>query len=271
MFHNTSNPGTPPIGWVTAVAAGRVPGWRLIDKWGRNAAVGTGSTPIISNTLGGDFWAPTAASTVRIKAGGNAADDTAGAGARTINIQGLDENYLTINEDIVTAGASASVSTTKTFTRVYRAFVTEVGTYRGANTAEMVIENTAGTADIITIDAHDGGQGQSLHCQYSAPANTNVYLAHFFYNVDSAKLNDVHIKVTDDISIVSAPFGSTRTLLEFEGVQGNIVLVPNTPILLNKPGIVTPSDIWVEGAVASATSIVTARMQLLLQSTDKAF
>jgi len=258
-------------GWVVRVAAGLVPGWKFIDKWGRNGVVGTTREPIVSESLGGDFWHPTAASTIRIKAGGNAADDTAGAGARKINVEGLDENYQLVNEDIVTAGASASASTTTTFTRVFRAFVVEAGTYGGTNTAEIMIENTAGTADIITVDAHDGGQGQSLHCQYSAPVNTNVYLVHLFYNADTTKVNDVHLKVTDDISIVTAPFGATRTLVEFEGVVEKVVLVPYTPILLNKPGITTPTDIWVEGAVASGSSIISARMQLLVESTDGAF
>jgi len=261
----------PNQDWYTRVAAGDVPGWKLIDKWGRNGVVGSALEPIISETLAGDFWHPTAASTVRIKAGGNAADDAAGAGARKINIQGLDENYQLVNEDIITAGASASASTTTTFTRVFRAFVTETGTYLGTNTAELIIENTAGTEDIITVDAHDGGQGQSLHCQYSAPANTNVYLIHFFYNADTTKVNDVHIKVTDDISTVVAPFGAKRTLVEFEGVVEKVVLVPASPILLNKPGIVTPTDVWVEGAVASGTSTISCRMQLLIESTDGAF
>jgi hypothetical protein len=272
MLSTTGIKHNSATGWIVDVAAGNVPGWKLIDKWGRNGVVGAALEPIVSETLAGDFWHPIAASTIRIAAGGNAADSAAGLGAQKINVQGLDENYLTVNEDIITAGAGASASTTTTFTRVFRAFVTEVGTYRGTNTAEMLIENTAGTEDIITVDGHDGnGQGQSLHCQYSAPANTNVYLAHFFYNVDSTKVNDVHLKVTDDISIVSAPFGATRTLIEFEGVVRDVVLVPNSPILLNKPGITTPSDIWIEGKVSSATSIVTARMQLLIQSTDGAF
>ena len=261
----------PTREWYQRVSAGEVPGFKLVDKWGRNGNVGTTLEPIVSETLAGDYWAPTTASTVRVKAGGNANDDAAGTGARTLNIEGLDENYLLANEDITLAGASASSSTTTTFTRVFRAFVKTAGTYRGANAAEIVIENTAGTADIITVDAHDGGQGQSLHCQYSAPINTRVYLIHFFYNTDSTKTNDAHIKVIDDISITSAPFGASRTLIEFEGVNDAVVLVPASPILLNKPGITTPTDILVEGAVASATSVISSRMQLLIESTDGAF
>lgn len=257
--------------WFQQVAAGRVPGYKLIDKWGRNTTVGTVIEPIVSETLAGSFWAPTNAASIRIKAGGDVLDTADGTGARKINVQGLDQNYEIASEDIVTNGALASASTAITFIRVFRAFVVETGTYRGANADEILIENTAGTADIITVDAHAGGQGQSLHCQYSAPVNTKVYLIHLFYNTDTSKLNDVHLRVTDDISVVSAPFGSTRTMVEFEGVQDSLSFVPVSPILLNKPGIETPSDIWVAGSVTSSTSLITARMQLLIESTDGAF
>lgn len=253
--------------WYQRVSEGLVPNYKIVDKWGRNEVVGTVLEPIISSSLAGAFWTPTAASTVRIKAGGDANDTSGGTGAREIEVEGLDENYALASETITTNGASASTSTTTTFTRVHRAFVTKAGTYGGSNAAEIMIENTAGTVDIITVDAHSStGQGQSLHCQYSAPANSKVWLIFASYNVDTTKTNDVHLRVTDDISAVAAPFGATRTLAEYEGVVRDAVLQPPSPILLTRPGIVTPMDVWIEGSVSATTSIATARMQLLLRT-----
>ena len=253
--------------WYQRVAEGLVPNYSIVDKWGRNAAVGTVLEPIISEALSGVFWQPTAGSTIRVAAGGDAADTVDGNGARTIVVEGLDENFAFVSETITLAGALASASTSATFCRVTRAFVDTVGTYNGSNEAEIVVEITAGTADVITIDSHAGGQGQSLHAQYSAPANSKIWLLNMFYSVDSTKTNDVHIRVLDDISKVTAPFGARRTLVEFEGVVNNIDFTPSAPIRINKPGISTPLDIWIEGAVSATTSIVTARMQLLVQTT----
>lgn len=251
--------------WYERVAQDLVPNYSIIDKWGRNGAVGTTGDAIVSETLAGVFWTPTAASTVRIKAGGNANDTIAGTGARKIIIQGLDENYEFATETINTNGASASSSTTTTFTRLFRAFVDEVGTYRGLNLGEIILENTAGTSDIITVDFQSGtGTGQSLHCQYSVPANNRVWLLALHYAVDGTKTNDVRLMVTDDISAVAAPFGASRLLVEFEGVTTDIAYIPPAPFLLNKPGIQSPIDIWVEGLVSASTSIVSARMQLLI-------
>lgn len=253
--------------WYQRVSQGLVPKYTLVDKWGRNSSVGTVLEPIISETLAGSFWQPTTGSTIRVKAGGDAADASGGAGARTIVVEGLDDSYASASETITLAGVAASASTTTVFTRVHRAFVVTVGAYNGSNTAEIVVENTAGSVDIITISAHAGGQGQSLHAQYSAPANTQVWLLNMFYSVDSTKTNDVHIRALDDISTVTVPFGARRTLIEFEGVKTNIDFTPTAPIKINKPGITSPLDIWIEGAVGATTSIVTARMQLLLFDT----
>jgi hypothetical protein len=253
--------------WYQRVAQGLVPKYTIVDKWGRNAVVGSVLEPIVSEALAGSFWQPTVGSTIRVAAGGDVADTTDGAGARTIIVEGLNENYALVSETIILAGALASASTSATFCRVHRAFVDTVGTYGGSNADEIMVENTAGTADIITIDAHANGQGQSLHAQYSAPANTLIWLLNMFYSVDSTKTNDVHIKVLDDISQVVAPFGARRTLIEFEGVKSNINFTPTSPIRINKPGISTPLDIWIEGAVGATTSIVTARMQLLMLDT----
>jgi len=256
--------------WYHRVAAGQVPGYKVVDKWGRNESVATTFEPIISDAVGA-LWQPTAASTVRIAAGGNANDTAAGTGCREVTIEGLDDTYALASETIATAGASASTATTTSFTRVFRAYGSAMGTYLGVNADEIMIETSDGVTNIITVDAHDGGQGQSLHCAYSVPDNTRAYLVHLYYNADTTKANDVHLRVADEIDVVAAPFGATRTLVEFEGVVEAVQFVPVSPILLNKPGIDNPFDVWVAGHVSAGTSVISARMQLLLESTDGAF
>lgn len=94
---------------------------------------------------------------MRIKAGGNAADTAAGAGAREVTLIGLDASGNVVTEAIATNGISASSATTNSFIRLYRAYVSASGTYAtaaaGSHTAAIVIENSAGGTDWLTIDA----------------------------------------------------------------------------------------------------------------------
>ena len=92
------------------------------------------------------------ASTVRVKAGGHADDTSAGDGARTVQIQGLDANYAPLRETVTLAGASASSSTTAEFLRVLRVRVQTAGVNE-VNTGAIVIERTDATADLATIIA----------------------------------------------------------------------------------------------------------------------
>ena len=80
---------------------------------------------------------------VRVAAGGNAADTAAGAGARTVYIEGLDQNWAVANETVTLAGGSASSFTSTTFRRVYRAYVASTGTYHGTNTAAISIQDAS--------------------------------------------------------------------------------------------------------------------------------
>lgn len=257
--------------WYQKVAAGEVPGFRLYDLFGRNTAVGTTVTPIVAKALGGDFWAPTSASTVRVKAGENSNDSAAGPGARTVLVEGLDENYAFASEVLTLAGTSASASTTTTFRRVFRATVQTTGTYRGNNDGEIFIENTAGTADIIVIPSETSSLGITHHCQFSSPVNSRVYLTQFTYHPDATKANTFGLFLTDSINTVSAPFGTRRTWITLTGQTTRYDMAPASPVLLNRDGLVTPMDIWVSGSVSSTASTITCRLQLIVESTDGAF
>ena len=94
------------------IARGLVPGCRSFFRFGRNTAIGATYTPV---TRSGHYRTPQAgsATTLRVKAGGNANDTAAGSGARQITLVGLDATGNVITETLATAGASASAATTK--------------------------------------------------------------------------------------------------------------------------------------------------------------
>lgn len=91
-------------------------------------------------------------------------DDSAGTGARTVRVEGLDANWLAITEDVVMNGTTA-VALTKTYIRINKAFILTVGTV-GTNDGDIdVLE----AANIVARIPAAFGQSQQL--VFSFPAN----------------------------------------------------------------------------------------------------
>jgi len=144
-------------------------GYSSETKFGRNTAVTTTEAQIWP---GGAFTYLTAASTVRIAAGGNAADTAAGTGAQEVHIIGLDADYNINTDTLVTAGASASSATTQTYLRVLRAWVGNVGSGE-KNAGNITIEAVTGGTTQCFISQ---GQGQSQQLFFTVPAGKTAYI-----------------------------------------------------------------------------------------------
>ena len=249
-FHSVSED------FLIAIERGDVPGHDVIHKFGHNGAVPNGSYEFITD-LGQTAHALSAATTVRIKAGGNAADDTAGAGAREITIQGIDDNLNEITETITTAGAAASAVTTALFWRVHRMWVSSVGTYGVANTAAITLENGTGGTDIIRIAATEG---QTEDAIFTIPTGKTGYLLSAFITVDANQDADIKIYTRGDINDTTAPMKSKRLKKHFTGVSENVNYNPRSP------NTVLPAltDIWVEAQGGGGSTAVSADLEILL-------
>jgi hypothetical protein len=239
------------------VAKGNVPGHSLVHKFGRNDSVPNGSWAFVT-LLGQTAWPLSAATTVRIKAGGNAADTAAGAGAREITVQGIvattfDEEA----ETIAPAGASASTATSKSFWRVHRKWVSSAGTYGSANTGAIVLENGAGGTDIITMAA---GEGQTQDALFTVPADKTGFLASVHVTTDSAKPVDVRCWVRENMDDTTAPVTSKRLKLFWDGIANSFNYRPYSPEL----SIMEKSDIWFEAQAGAGGGEVSIDFELLL-------
>lgn len=114
----------------------------------------------------------TAASTIRVKAGGNAADTAAGAGAQAVVIQGLNADYEEVTDTLITAGALVSNVSTNSYLRLDRAYVTNVGA-TGYNTAAITLEAVTGGTTQNVIGA---AEGQTQLCAFTVPAGFTAYI-----------------------------------------------------------------------------------------------
>lgn len=238
------------------VQEGEIPGYSLVEKFGRNDAVPNGTWEFV-NLLGFTAWPLSTATKIRIKAGGNVADVAGGAGALGANVLGIDGNGNAINEVIATAGSSASSLSDSLFFRVHRAWNSGVGTYGAANTGDIIIENGSGGTDLIKIAA---GEGQTQFSGFTIPLGFTAHLLSAFITVDGVKPADIRIFTREDILDVTAPMASKRLRKYFDGVLGELLFKPIAPwIKLN-----ALTDLWSEARGAGAQTEVSVDFELLM-------
>lgn len=171
-----------------------------VRKFGANLAVGTSAETIW--TAGGAYTGfLTAADTVRVAAGGNAADTAAGANARKVVVSGLDSNWNAATEEVTLAGASASSSTTTQFIRVNRAYVSEVGTYGASNAGIITVETTSGTV-VAEIAA---GIAQTEMCIYTVPDGYVGFVTRVAASSETSKPINVtgHVRTNADNTVTN--------------------------------------------------------------------
>ena len=155
------------------VAAGIMPGASYIEKFGRNAAVASGvQEPIWDGS--GVYSYPTNGRIHEIEST-DADDAGAGAGARTVEIQGLDENYLQATETVTLISANP-VDTKYLYSRIFRMRVMTAG---ASETNEGVITATAKTDATVTAQINVGN-GQTNMAIYTIPAGKTGYLVHWY-------------------------------------------------------------------------------------------
>lgn len=238
----------PASDFFLDASAGRIGYASTVQKFGSNNDVGTGAYEDIWQAGGTYNWL-TAASAVRVKAGGNAADTAAGAGAQSVTIVGLDENWAEASETVATNGALASSPTTTTFIRVFRAYVENAGAYTGVNTGDVTIETTGGT----TVGFISAGLGQSQLGLYSVPAGKVAYLQRFriVANSGANKTATIRLWQRRDADDVATPFKPKRLVDVFNGVSGEVSVEHAT-----YPSFPAKTDIWFDAiGDANATSV----------------
>ena len=183
-----------PMGDIeTAVAIGAIPGWRTFRKFGMNENVDTGSQEVWA--AGGTRVLPSTAAVASVVS--SSIDDTAGGdGARTINVNGLDENWDEVTV-AVTLNGQTPVETTQTFIRINRTWCTTAGVDE-VNAGN--IQTSVGGDLQSYIEATEG---QCHCCNYSVPAG-HTLLIDYYTNTTGRQANttDVHflgqIKLFDD-------------------------------------------------------------------------
>ena len=237
-----------PSDFAADVALGRVPNWSCLNKFGRNDSSATGEA-VWATSASATTSFIIAAETMDVNSN-NAADAAAGAGAQKVTIEGLNGSFAEISEEIALTGSGTS-TTTATFIRVNRAYVSEAGTYHVANTADIDIIGNTTAIQQATILA---GKGQTEKAIYCVPASTSFVLKHIDISVETAKtIGAAELFVVRTADDVATAFTSTkRKLWGASGLDGLVEHVFQCP-----PVIIGPADVWMElsGTVAATPTV----------------
>jgi hypothetical protein len=193
------------IPFDVTVNRGTVTGWRTFRKFGENPDVDAGTEEMWP--LGTVRTLPTSAA-VASTVSSDAADDLGSTGAEKIMIEGLDSNYVEVSEEVTLNGVGA-VTTTQTFLRVNRAYITQAGT--GLVNAGNITVSVGGNAQAYI----GAGEGQTLQSSYSVPAGHSVIIMCGDYMANASATASVRLWI--DFYDPDTGVWRTRTLQSMVG------------------------------------------------------
>ena len=160
--------------WSIDLSAGNISGMSYIEKFGRNDTMSANMETIWDG--GGIYPYLTSASSVYVTSS-DANDAPGDTGARTVEVQGLDETYALVTEDV---NVDDSASTT-TFIRVFRVRTKTTGSSGQAEGVISVRSAASGggtlLAQIQKVGTGGGASlGQTFMAVYTVPAGKTAYI-----------------------------------------------------------------------------------------------
>ena len=183
------------------LARGHISNHSHVNKFGWNTSVGSSFETIWDGSIVYTYHnAGTAVLT---------ADTPASDNASTVEIQGLDENFV-LQTETATVGGSA---TTTQFSRVFRMIL------KTANVGTTNADEIRCTVDSTTAAVISAGGGQTQMALYTIPAGKTGYLKQFQGSIDKQKEVVFRIITRDDddngVFVEKARFGTFGTPVNY--------------------------------------------------------
>lgn len=195
----------PPSTFSLNVARGRISGMLPVNKFGRNADIDVGTEDVWA---GGGTWVPPTTARVHNLVSTSANDTSAGTGARTLRVFGLNASYALAQEDITLNGL-VNVPTSGSYTMIYRMQVLTAGsggTNVGTITATAQVDGTV-TASVAI------GKAQTQMAIYQVPAGYTAYLSKWW----ACEAGNANARL--DVDLFARAFGGVYCVQGTVGLQ----------------------------------------------------
>jgi len=228
---------TPTRDFLFEVAQGNVPGMAILHKFGENPDI---------DSAGGyeDIWGggghytgqdATAAETLELFSS-DANDTSAGTGARTVEIFGLDAAYADQSETISLNGVTA-VTSVNTYIRMNRMVVRTGGT-GGGNAGILTCRQTTTTANVMAV--MQVGYNQTMIAAYTTQAGCNCFFKEWFASIGN-KTNGVAT-----VRLLVRPFGEVWQVKEQIAIAADGTSYVNRIYSIPKNSVGAKADIKIE-------------------------
>ena len=232
------------------VARNQIMGHKALFQFGINGAVGTSVETVWAE--GGTYVYPTTATVMKISS--SSTDDTsAGTGARTIAIFGLDANYNQISESVILDGQTA-VNTGNSYLRISRMYVTTAGS--GATAAGTIYAGTGSVTSGVPATVYATivpPANQTQLAFWTVPAGYTLYLNGVFYSSANSTAN-----ASTNFQLIERPLGGVFRIQSSTRLPGNgdFVLDLHTPIAFPEK-----TDIEIRAVASAGSSNVSAEFE----------
>lgn len=242
--------------YLTEVVRGNIPTNSSINKFGRTPVMNVATIfPVDVWNNGGVYTGqPTGAAETVDVFSSNGNDTSAGTGARTIIIEGLDASFDFQSETIIMNGITA-VTSVGIYSRVNRAYVVTAGT--GAeNAGDITIRHTTTTANVFAVVP--ATQNQSTVAAYTIPNNNTGYIKSIYILMTRANGSNGSAEVSLRIREPGGVYRAVRYYTISNALAGEPPL--KIPII-----VPAQSDIKISVEdVSDNTTEITAEFEILL-------
>lgn len=240
--------------WLVEVAKGNVPGHSLLHKFGRNPDIDTGGFEDIWG--GGASYTgfdAVAAETVEVFSS-DANDTSAGTGARTVEVYGLDVSYVEQDEIVTLTGVTA-VDTVNTYLRLDRMIIRSAGS-GGKNAGTITARQKVTTANIYA--ALPIGYNQTMIAASTIPAAKTGYPLSWFMSL-SGKTSANHA-----VQLLYRPLGEVFQVKEEVALMGSGTSYVHRIFRATNEPIVEKTDIVIRADSDTNNTAISAGFDILL-------
>ncbi len=175
----TGSPFSISSQFYDAVSLGLVSGFSRVGAFGNNPDVDTGTLPEDCWTGGGLYPWMTAMTSLEVVSS-SVSDSSAGVGARTITISGLNDLYMAVSQSITLNGTTPVAVPLQLF-RINSSLITSAGTSQ-VNVGDITIRDTGAGAIRAIIPT---GFGMTRQAPYTVVAGSSLLIKQLFLNIQS--------------------------------------------------------------------------------------
>ena len=215
------------------IVSGKLQGYAVRNKFGKNTDIDTTSTPEDVWETGGVYTGfPTGSAETLAVLSSDANDTSAGTGARSVTFFGLDADYNDVSETIILNGTTP-VTSVSTVMRVHSAYVSDAGSGE-FNAGTITLRHSSTTANVfLNIQP---ARNQSNCAAYTIPAGKTGYVRRVHASIrgsNSANIDGaLWIRTFGNPPRLRRPFSFTKTDRLNDLVYGGLRLGEKTDIIM---------------------------------------